>query len=521
MEMGLEQARGALLRSLPGDALAILDGVWQRARRTEEGWYLRSASLTVLGLPGESERVAEEGLAQRPESLALRFVQSVARFAMGDMAGARAVLQPAIASAPKEPVLLVQHALLLAKQGDTRGANDVLTVLERYAPDHPALVWGRTALRGITTEAARQRSRATPLDWPSTITPRIVTAVRPSPASPAQDFSTDVAASALERFGARVAKRPPNEIAREARMLMRAFSAGGSLSAATTAEQAHAARTVLNTFSGVASRERFDTPSPIRSIVEQLLPLIQDGSINEAERLVRKQSALTREPIGRLLLSVLRGAHIAIHREVASGDVTSRDMTSHDAMSRDGIGSNEQDVRDVHATSTRSAGATFVSDDNAVIDADTDAVRREKVQDVVPEIVHEIVHEATERGAVVPMRLGLSLLEETPASRSHLATPSVNDQAVALAVNAEQSGRRSTARWTAIGAEGDRFDRTEWSDGAGVRAVALVCVALAATAAFTGHGVVAIALGMGAAWLGLRRSGRERRSAAHEQGESQ
>lgn len=52
--------------------------------------------------------------------------------------------------------------------------------------------------------------------------------------------------------------------------------------------------------------------------------------------------------------------------------------------------------------------------------------------------------------------------------------------------------------------------RDEWADGAGVRAVALVCVVMAMGALVTGHGIVAIALGAGSAWLGLRRSGGER-----------
>ena len=51
----------------------------------------------------------------------------------------------------------------------------------------------------------------------------------------------------------------------------------------------------------------------------------------------------------------------------------------------------------------------------------------------------------------------------------------------------------------------------EMKVGSGVRAVALVCVALAAAAMTTGHSAMAIGLGVGAAWLALRRSGGEGR----------
>ncbi|MFO0205060.1 MAG: hypothetical protein ACK54L_02735, partial [Betaproteobacteria bacterium] len=58
LEMGLEGARAALLRHQPGDALAALERVWSTAQRSEEGWYLRSGALTVMGLPGEGDRIA-------------------------------------------------------------------------------------------------------------------------------------------------------------------------------------------------------------------------------------------------------------------------------------------------------------------------------------------------------------------------------------------------------------------------------------------------------------------------------
>lgn len=488
LEVGLEQARSALLRNLPGDSLAALDGVWERARRTEEGWYLRSGALTVMGLPGECDRVAGEGLAARPESTALRFVQSLARMGLGDVSGARASLQPALGLAPKDPVLLAQHAVMLGRQGDRAGAQAALARIAEIDPEHPALLWARQTVRSQDADATRQRSRPTPIDWPSVIDmPRGDSpkgdAAGPMPIADGRGDDTptsdpavaadsmarsaneperpgiDVTASALERFGARVAMRPPAEVSREARLLMRAFSAGGTLASAVSADQAHAARVVLATFLGVATGEGAESPAPVRTMIEQLVPLLQQGRAADAERLVRRQSALAREPIGRLLLSVIRGSSAAPFRDMAP---------------------------------TPDAGAA-------------------------------VVRGEVDRGPVVPVRLGLALLEETPATRAAFAlaamssagtgrTAATHDSDRATAgsgtVQAIRSPEEAGEGWGAARAAA-AADRADWARGAGVRAIALVCVALAMTALVTGHGATAIGLAAGAAWLAVRRSGRE------------
>ena len=163
LEVGLERARGALLRNLPGDALAALDQIWDGASRTEEGWYLRSGALTVLGLPVESERVSQEGLNVRPSSVALRFLQSLARVAVGDFTGARSTLQQAQQRTPDDVLLHVQQAIVQAKLGDTGGAELVLQRAARTSPAHPALDYGRSGVRLASSDATRQRSRATPM----------------------------------------------------------------------------------------------------------------------------------------------------------------------------------------------------------------------------------------------------------------------------------------------------------------------------------------------------------------------
>ena len=79
--------------------------------------------------------------------------------------------------------------------------------------------------------------------------------------------------------------------------------------------------------------------------------------------------------------------------------------------------------------------------------------------------------------------------------------------------NAESAGEGWGAAHTVRQSAGGN----EWVGGAGVRAVALVCAALAAAFLVTSHAAIAVALAFGAVWLGLRPSGREDApSRAHE-----
>ncbi len=78
----------------------------------------------------------------------------------------------------------------------------------------------------------------------------------------------------------------------------------------------------------------------------------------------------------------------------------------------------------------------------------------------------------------------------------------VDDTLRVTATGAELEGRG----WGAARLVADQT-REPRHEGAGVRVAALLCVAAAAMSATMGYGVLAIALGLGAAWLGLRRSG--------------
>lgn len=504
LEVGLEQARGALLRNLGSDALAALDSVWEGARRTEEGWYLRSGALTVLGLPGESDRVAEEGLAARPASAGLRFLQSLARLAVGDLAGARVALQPALDRAPHDPLLVVQQAVLLARQGDARGAEALLQRALRSAPDHPAVEYGRAAVRAATADATRSVSRFTPemvevFPTPSESFAFEMNAARAEGTARAEnsphasdevagtssapttsgDGTRDVVDSALIGIGARLVSGAASDVARETRLLLRAFSAGGTLATAGGPEQAHAARALLTTLVSVLTGEHSEAPQPLRTLMQQLVVAFRDGRDGDADRLMRRASAVMREPTVRMMQLLVRGA---------LGE-----------LARTGRGSERPVVN-------------------------------------TPASAAAVVRGAVEPGVIVPVRLGLALLEETAASRSlsratdpagwATVSAGIDGRGVPIVRGEEVTGSYLTVPsaddvtrgWSAAeltaGARRSVAD-DDMRAGSGVRAVALVCVALAGAAMTTGHSAIAIALGVGAAWLALRRSsgeGRIRRS---------
>lgn len=492
LEMGLEDARASLLRQLPGDALAALDAVWSTARQSEEGWYLRSGALTVMGLPGEGDRIAAEGLQRQPASLALRLVQSVARMLVGDMPGARAALAPALDAAPHDPVLMAQQAVILARQGY---AEDAVALLERLAastPDHPALGWARGMLRTVAADRTRQAARrgtvtdpwrspgrsAEGVDWPGTAALDDDDAavdgrgVWGTEAFAPPSEGGDVAAAAFTRLGMRLRTSSDDELAREARLLLRAFSSGGTMCAAVSPEQAHAARSVLagmlSLLSPAAASTAEHAPAAVLSLLTPLLAA---------------RRGVPTPPRGEEIARLLRRA---------SGTVPATQHRLVDVLTRAASSSG----RGAPGDAERSGGSG-------------------------PYMA--IVQGEPEPGSpVVPIRMGLALLTESRATRAadlarwpedapgsmtpwRGATPTVPG----VVAQAEPSHTRYVSDWTTTRAIAEQ--QSTPSPGArGAGFVAVLCVTAALAAAINGATVIAVALGVGAAWFGLRRSARPR-----------
>lgn len=136
-------------------------------------------------------------------------------------------------------------------------------------------------------------------------------------------------------------------------------------------------------------------------------------------------------------------------------------------------------------------------------------------------------------GPIIPVRLGLGLLEERESQRSAehareqtpertasgsierprdvaprhatpgYVMPSHMTPLGAATASVELDGRGWGAAMVASAYQPPRGD-----EGAGARIAALLCVVIAAGAAMSGAGVLTIAFGIGAGWLGLRRNGR-------------
>ena len=211
LSVRLEAARGLFQRRLPSEVLAALDGVWESAQGTEQAWYLRSGSMLMLGLSLESEQLAEAAIERRPTSVALRWIQSLARLAAGDVAGSRAALEVALLQHPGDELLLLQQAILSARQ----------------------------KLGGLGPAGESQSGLAgAPLD--AGVVAGILDALERRPNSP-----PDSLGALLWRFGARAALLPADEAAREARAILRAMSSNGSLSGSVSASMLHSARSLI------------------------------------------------------------------------------------------------------------------------------------------------------------------------------------------------------------------------------------------------------------------------------------
>jgi hypothetical protein len=518
--MGLAQARTALLRQLPGDALAALDDVWSGAQRSEEGWYLRAGALTVLGLPGEGERVATEGLDLRPTSVALRYLQSVARAMTGDWSGARVALTGALDAVPDDPVLRLQQAVVLARQGHLADASEIVAAVQQQFADHPAVGWARTILRSLTADRARSEARETMptedeafapvvsfIDLPDDEEPTRSTAsfhntafpgmrndreVGTEEAAPIDDTvrwsptdGGDLVEHAFASLGARIVRRSEGLPTADMRVLMRALSAGGTLLGSCTPEQAHAARTLIGQLLDATRQLEASTvvrPTPSVGLAALLGALRRDDA-PEALRLWRRSSLAVPPGARRLMQALLDGARGQTERAAEASPRTGR----------------------------TEAGVDWTVSAAAIVRSERDGA------------------------ALLPVRFGLSLLTDAPELRTEQPEmPSGVSAAIMSVVHTPgagfegiRDGRVFTPRTPGMGVAVDGViqgeatgmgwggaraadllhgQRAKDTDGAGARIAAVLCVALAVGASVFGFNAVGIALAVGAVWLGMRRS---------------
>ncbi|MBL0940970.1 MAG: hypothetical protein IBJ03_18945 [Gemmatimonadaceae bacterium] len=523
VEMGLERARGALVRQAPGDALAALDDIWHAEQSSEEGWYLRAGALTAMGLPGEGDRIAGEGLDRQPDSRALRFVQSVARLLVGDLSGARAVLTPAMDATPNDPVLVAQHAVVLARQGHGADARDALASLQAREPQHPALEWARRMVQSINADGTRQRVQHSIDAWPDDqnavsqgpISDWPVDAAESEGATDIGVPSGDVHEQSFVRLGQLLIAQSPSTAATRIRSLIVAYSAGGHMAATVPPEPVHAARSILGALLSVVNDGDDLLPgssSVARPVLASLWTMMQAMSVGSARSTRRTQSADDLERAARRMAPALPPAMRPLLDAIIRG-------ASSAVLSRT-------------STTPTSSTSIFEPLDRRTPRSSEPIVRQ---SGEFAAVLHE---ERDLRAPLVPIRLGLSLLRETAADRaaerafdrtpdrvtdSLMQTPSAPvvrftpSHAEEVAVFG-RDGRRSgsTERvQTPVGTElrGEGWGAAqngaprEVDEAGGRRAgmAAIVLIGGAIIAVTQGAPVVAIALGLGAAWVGVRK----------------
>lgn len=484
LELGLEHARGSMVRNQPADALATLDEVWSGARHTETGWYLRGSSLALLGLPGEASRVATEALQANPQSSANHFLQSLAKLTLGDLQAAQLSLASAEANSEPEALLSIQHALIEAQRGNVTDAEEILRGAASKWPDHPALIYGRDMMREVLRNTARERQRTpvrlmqTPVSEPAFRTP----SSSQTPASSGvlvidsrqsetefRAHARDLASDAFNELGTQLASGTRRQALTEARALLGALSAGGTLSNSMPPARAHAARAVIgaviealnaNTLADAvgwdaesidgqwqraqneAARNRDDdinSNGSLHSATRALVLAMRDGRVGDAESQLRRVRGSLGESTFVLLRSLLN----------ANGPTDGRD-------------SDESRAREAH--SAYAGGSAPVQDG------------------------------FSGHSLLAPLRLGLALLpnEELPG-RGMLVT-SDSDATVTYA---------GSMASTAFGDASRNVLRPLGTSGSFISGAGLI--ALAVLAFSTAHPMVAIILGSTGAWIALRK----------------
>ncbi|MGV3711144.1 MAG: tetratricopeptide repeat protein [Gemmatimonas sp.] len=498
LHLGLEQARGAMVRNGPADALAALDDVWSGAQHTETGWYLRGGSLALLGLPGEASRVAAEGLHLNPHSAAMHFLQSLARMTLGDAGAAQSALTSALAHSDPEAVLLIQQAILAAARGDADAAEELLRRASYQFPSHPAIEYGRSQLREMVRLRVRER-RHTPasqqrsIDVPHTETPdhdepeasavhsALSRANLSTPAGGDAISARDVVLDALVQLGAQLRNGTRGQSIAETRTLLASLSAGGTLAGSLPPARAHAMRALLSSMlealsagtsamgsgweaesvDGEWRRSEFDWIDERRNT--------GSGGSEHAVRANELLSALVRTVISALQEGRPRDAELQIRR--ARGGVN--------AM-------------------TLQLLTSIVSDDERAAVASSSGASTSGSADNTAPVQSSLASHAL----LTPLRLGLALLPPRERAPGNVTLPHNEDAAVMFA------GSLGASSSAAFAAERFNAHRAAGSVGSVVASLGLVAGAVLAFAASLP--IVAIALAGGGAWLAMRRGTHKR-----------
>ncbi len=556
----LERARASLVRGDAGDALAALDDAWEGAMRTESGWYLRSAALTVLGLPGEAERVLQQSLVPRGGSVALLFLQSVVRSALGDTAGARESLLAAEARRPAEPVLMAWRAVLTARAGDRSGALRQISEIPAGQGQSALLGWARQSIAAANADASRavadMRWEVKPEDLQApemTLSGPTSQASVPSAASVATSPVVSSAVpsavlapmeSDLRRVGAELVNGTPHQIRIAVRTLLQSLATGGTLDQVARPDQVPAVRSVLASLLAVV-HPRHDTPPVGRSFDARTDPhgswrvMPEPGAVQPPPAPHREARTVALSALWR---GDLRAADLALPRvSSAEGDVVAtairflvegaREEWGDRAPAVESEGPPREAIRarDLLLTQIR-VGLSLLQQSSSRQEAQLVATSAgaspssttrwapaspfsSQPPPETPYPVRDPVtqHHAHPLAPTPPTGDTIPPMDTTVSAQLHAAAHG-QPRTVPRVGDSEHAGGRA-ARERSSPSLADSF-----RSGQRMRALALVCMALAFAAMVYGQGVVAIALAGGASWLALRSSSVSAAARAREQG---
>ncbi len=492
----LERARAAVVRGLPSEALAVLDDGWEGASRTEGGWYYRAAALMLLGLPGEADRVLTQALVPRGGSVALHFLHSVVRDFQGDSAGARESLANALARRPGHALLVSWQAVLLARTGDRVGAQALLAPLLDAEPESSVLAWARKAVTAAGAQHVRTSSMSLDIE---TDAPDDVL-FRPLRAAPLlSDAPIDVA---LRKVGAQLVAGSAYDVRLEVRAMLQGLAPGGQLDGTVRPEHALSVRSALVAVLGALAREEPGAaPRPASPL--------------EATADARGRWAFTpssaRPSVRADALPPSSGPRALLLQAMRAGDLATATSLLADVGAKEG-----EAVVSVLRTLLEGADAP-----------------------VEQKAVTRLVQERHDDQLLVPIRVGLSLLQEASARDEARATiaatmPGVRDAsssaarvdsfatapgdirdahdlplAVALGTVVPpviQTGLTDSAEADGALARDNIDENAHRRVATQIPSLAILCMALAFAALLAGYGIASIALAGGASWLMLRSS---------------
>ncbi len=547
--MGLSQARAALLRQLPADALAALDDVWAGAGEREEGWYLRAGALTALGLAEEGDAVASRGLAKRPSSVALRFLQSLARSVSGDLRGAHAAVAAALDLTPSDPVLRLQRAIILSRQGRQQEARRAVADVRKVYPHHPALGWARDMIRASESDRVRESALQT-IRMPSgefaVIDPDLAESEEVAPSmlgveevvsdgqqngrSGARSGGTlsgasmmsageslrhsgvgstsgagdsvpddgDMIRGAFEFIGARMVRHGDGLPVAEIRSLLRALSSGGVLAGCGSPELMHGARTLAGQLLEIDRQLEYPTggsQAPSSGLASVVSALVRDGFV-QASRVWRCSCRSLPAAVRYLVEAILNGAAKTDTNMAPARWDRRNDEGASSALSTAVQGGRSDRGNEVLLPVRY--GLSLLAGSRNAPGAD---VSTRRADDLPPDTLTLLSRTCAESGELPPVVSDVSF--DSSAGVPRLRGEDVhgwNAWGVIAASGGILDGARRDymRRHTAV--------ESEVAGQAGaIRAVVVLCVVVAATGALLGHGAVGALIALAVVWIGARR----------------